>query len=78
MKLFKLIFGVALFALLVVLVQLVDAPKRSAAVEFQTLPDSNIKILAEREFADGRTDAGLLMLDYILENDLPGKAFQPL
>jgi hypothetical protein len=74
MKLFKLIFGVALFALLVVLVQLVDAPKRSAAVEFQTLPDSNIKILAEREFAEGRTDAGLLMLDYILENDLPGKA----
>ena len=74
MKILKLVWGVVLFGALILVVQLADLPKDSPAAKFQRLPDVGLRSMAEAEWAAGRTEAALLLLDYVIENDLPDKA----
>jgi hypothetical protein len=74
MKILKLCWGLLLFATLIVVVQLADPPTNSPAAKFQRLPDVSLRTMAEVEWAAGRPEAALLLLDYVIENDLPDKA----
>jgi tetratricopeptide (TPR) repeat protein len=74
MKILKVCWGIILLAALVAVVQLADPPTDSPAAKFQRLPDVSLKSMTEAEWAAGRTDAALLLLDHIIENDLPEKA----
>jgi hypothetical protein len=73
MKIVKLVWGLILVGALVVVVQLADPPQDSPTVKFQRLPDVSLRGIVEAEWAAGRTEAALLLLDYIVENDLPEK-----
>jgi hypothetical protein len=73
MKMLKLCWGLILFGALVLVVQLADAPTDSPAAKFQRLPDANLRTMAEVEWAAGRPEAALLLLDYVIKNDLPDK-----
>ena len=74
MKILKVVWGLILFGALVVVVQLADLPQDSPAAKYQRLPDVSIRSIVEAEWAVGRTESALLLLDYIVENDLPEKA----
>src|ERR1017187_450452 len=74
MKALKVCLGVLLFVALIVVVQLADSPLDTPIAQFQRLPDVNIMHLAEAEWADGLSGSALLLLDYVIENDLPDKA----
>jgi hypothetical protein len=69
MKMLKLGAALILLVALVMILQLMDPPKDSPTTEFQRLPDANLRSIAETEAAAGRQDAGLLLLDYVVEND---------
>jgi len=73
MKILKVAWGLILFGALVVVVQLADLPQDSPAARFQRVPDVSIRNIVEADWAVGRTEAALLLLDYIVENDLPEK-----
>ncbi|HUI07976.1 MAG TPA: hypothetical protein VL486_13330 [Verrucomicrobiae bacterium] len=73
MKIVKVVWGLILFGALVVVVQLADLPQDSPAAKFQRLPDVSIRNIVEAEWAVGRTESALLLLDYIVENNLPEK-----
>lgn len=74
MKILKVCWGAVLLVALVAVVQLADPPTDSPAARFQRLPDVSLKSMTEAEWAAGRTDAALLLLDHIIESDLPEKA----
>ena len=73
MKMLKLCWGLILFGALVLVVQLADTPLDSPAARFQRLPDANLRTMAEVEWAAGRPETALLLLDYVIKNDLPDK-----
>ncbi len=73
MKMLKLCWGLILFGALVLVVQLADTPTDSPGAKFQRLPDANLRTMAEVEWAAGRPEAALLLLDYVIKNDLPDK-----
>jgi len=74
MKVLKVCLGALLFVALIVVVQLVDSPLDTPIAQFQRLPDVNVMHLAEAEWAVGHSGSALLLLDYVIENDLPDKA----
>jgi hypothetical protein len=71
MKALKIIWGVLLFGALVIVVQLADPPLDSPAALFQRLPDVTLTGLAESERTGGDAQTALLLLDYVIENNLP-------
>jgi hypothetical protein len=73
MKALKVCLGVLLFVALIVVVQLADSPLDTPIAQFQRLPDVNVMHLAEAEWAVGHSGSALLLLDYVIENDLPDK-----
>jgi hypothetical protein len=74
MKALKFCFGVILFGTLIAVVQLADPPQDTPAAKFQRLPDVSLVDTAQAESAAGRSGVALLLLDYVIENDLPEKA----
>src|ERR1017187_10291529 len=74
MKALKICFGVILFGTLIAVVQLADPPQDTPAAEFQRLRDVSLVTTAQAESAAGRSGVALLLLDYVIENDLPEKA----
>jgi hypothetical protein len=74
MKALKICLGVILFGTLVAVVQLADPSQDTPAAKFQRLPDVNLVTTASAEWAAGRSGVALLLLDYVIENDLPEKA----
>jgi len=74
MKALKFCFGVILFGTLIAVVQLADPPQDTPAAKFQRLPDVSLVTTARAEWAAGRSGVALLLLDYVIENDLPDKA----
>ena len=74
MKALKFCFGVILFGTLIAVVQLADPPQDTPAAKFQRLPDVSLVTTAQAEWAAGRSGVALLLLDYVIENDLPDKA----
>ena len=73
MKVLRFVFGVLLFGALIVVVQFVDSPLGTPAVEYGRLPDVNIQQMADADWAAGRSSSALLLLDYAIENDPAGK-----
>ena len=73
MKALKFCFGVLLFGTLIAVVQLADPPQDTPAAKFQRLPDISLVNTAQAEWAAGRSGVALLLLDYVIENDLPDK-----
>lgn len=73
MKILKWGIGLLLFAALVVVVQLADPLKDSATAKFQRLPDAGLTGIAEGRLASGQSDTAWLLLDYVIENDLPDR-----
>jgi hypothetical protein len=74
MNVLKVCWGVILFAALIAVVQLADSPLDTPVARFQQLPDVSAVNMAQAEWAAGRSSSALLLLDYAIENDLPGKA----
>jgi hypothetical protein len=74
MKALKFCFGVILFGALIAVVQLADPPQDTPAAKFQQLPDVSLLNTAQAEVAAGRSGVALLLLDYVIENNLPDKA----
>jgi hypothetical protein len=74
MKVLKFCFGVILFATLIAVVQLADPPQDTPSANFQRLPDVSLVTTAQAEWAAGRSGVALLLLDYVIDNDLPDKA----
>ncbi len=74
MKALKICLGVILFGMLIAVVQLADPPQDTPAAKFQRLPDVSLMTTAQAERAAGRSGVALLLLDYVIENDLPEKA----
>ena len=74
MKALKICFGVILFGTLIAVVQLADPPQDTPAARFQRLRDVSLVTTAQAESAAGRSGVALLLLDYVIENDLPEKA----
>ncbi len=73
MKALKFCLAVILFGTLIAVVQLADPPMDTPAVNFQRLPDVSLVNTASAEWAAGRSGVALLLLDYVIENDLPDK-----
>ena len=73
MKIVKIVWGLILFGALIALVQLADPQTDSPSAKFQRLPEVSVLQLAEAEWAAGRSEAALLLLDYVAENNLPDK-----
>src|SRR5579859_7979991 len=73
MKVLRFLLGVALFGALIVVVQLADSPLHTPAANFARLPDASVMHMAEAEWAVGHSGSALLLLDYVVENDLPDK-----
>lgn len=74
MKVLKVCLGVILFGVLIAVVQLVDSPLDTPLARFQRLPDVSVMHMAEAEWAVGHSGPGLLLLEYVIENNLPDKA----
>ena len=74
MKALKICLGVILFGTLIAVVQLADPPQDTPSAKFQQLPDVSLVTTAQAERAAGRSGVALLLLDYVIENDLPEKA----
>lgn len=74
MTILKWVWGLILLGVLVAVIQLADPPKDSPVEQFQRLPDVNLRKIAEAEQSAGQPDTALLLLDYVIENDLPDKA----
>ncbi len=74
MKVLKVIWGLILFGALITVVQFVDLPKDTPSAQFQRLPEVSLRTMAEAEWAAGRAETALLLLNYVIENDLPDKA----
>ncbi len=73
MKALKFCFGLILFGTLIAVVQLADPPQDTPAAKFQQFPDVSLVTTAQAEWAAGRSGVALLLLDYVIENDLPEK-----
>lgn len=72
LRLLKFLPLLILAAILVALFQLPDPLRGDARLnEFESLPDADIRAMAEREWQDGRRGTAISLLDYIIENDLP-------
>ncbi|MEI6084653.1 MAG: hypothetical protein WCS70_10165 [Verrucomicrobiota bacterium] len=67
----KIIWGVLLFAALITVVQLSEPALDSPAAVYQRLPDANLRGMAQAKNAGGEPESALLLLDYIIENNLP-------
>jgi hypothetical protein len=63
-KVFKWVIGILLLGVLVLIFQLSDPPQNSPAAKFQRLPEVSLPAVAEAEWAAGRPDSALLVLDY--------------
>ena len=59
---------------LIVVVQLADPPQDSPAVRFQRLPDVSVLHMAHAAWAARQSGPALLLMEYVIENDLPDKA----
>lgn len=74
MKVVKFAFALAVFAALIVVLQLVDPLQDSAASKFQRLPDVELTGVADSLIGNVKPYAALLLLDYAVENNLPDKS----
>lgn len=73
MKVLRFCLAIVLFGALVTVVQLADSPLDTPGAKFQQLPDVSVMHMAEAEWAAGRSGSALLMLEYVIENNLPDK-----
>ena len=73
MKVLRFILGVILFGALIVVVQLADAPLDTPSAKYGRLPDANLPHVAGAEMAAGRSSSALLLLDYVIQRNLPEK-----
>ena len=73
MKILKVVLGVILFGALIALVQLADPPQDSPAAKFQRLPDVSVLHMAHAAWAGRQSGPALLLMEYVVENDLPDK-----
>lgn len=73
MKILKVVWGLILFGALIVVVQLADPPQDSLVVKFQRLPDLSALHMAHAAWASRQSGPALLLMDYVIENDLPDK-----
>ncbi len=73
MKVLKFAAALVLFGALVVIVQLADPLQDSATAKYQRLPDADLTAVAESQIGAVKPDAALLLLDYAVDNNLPGK-----
>ena len=73
MKILRVVWGLILLAGLVVVVQLADPPHDSPMVRFQRLPDVSVLNMAHAAWAARQSGPALLLMDYVIENDLPDK-----
>jgi len=74
MKTLKIVWGLILFGALVMVVQLADPPLDSPAARYQRLPDVSLTSLADAERTGGDPQTAMLLLDYVIENNLPDTA----
>ena len=73
MKILKVLCGVILFGALIVVVQLADPPQDSPTAKFQHLPDAGLLHMAHAAWAARQSGPSLLLMEYIVENNLPDK-----
>jgi len=74
MKGLRIIWGVLLFGALITVVQLSEPALDAPAAVFRRLPDANLRGMAQTKNAGGEPESALLLLDYIIENNLPDQA----
>lgn len=72
LKLLKFLTILIPLAILVALFQLPDPLGKDTPLhQFESLPDADIRAMAEREWQEGRRGTAVSLLDYIIENNLP-------
>ena len=72
MRFLKFLSLLILIAVLVVLFQLPDPLRRDTRLTtFESLPDADLRAMAETEWYNGRRGTAISLVDYIIENDLP-------
>jgi hypothetical protein len=63
MKMFRWMWGIILLGVLLIIFQLADPAQNSPAEKFQRFQDVNLPAIAEAEWAAGRPDTAMLLLD---------------
>lgn len=67
----KLLITAILFVALTTAAIIPDPPQLGAEFDYNGLPDFDLRAYAEEAWAEGREDTALVLLDYIIESNLP-------
>lgn len=67
----KLLITAILFVALTTAAIIPDPPQLGAEFDYNGLPDVDLRAYAEEAWEQGREDSALVLLDYIIESDLP-------